>query len=123
MFIFVATNKVRLGRLADERRRAPEWTEFIERNEPRLIAFHEFLSEDGTEVEYVQVHPDAQSSEHHLRVLEGDGASYHDTLEATTTIRIYGAPTEEILDTLRQSVGPDVPITVLPNHLGGFTRG
>lgn len=123
MFIFVATNKVRPGRLADERRRAPAWAEFIERHEPRLIAFHEFLSEDGTEVEYVQIHPDAQSFEHHLRVLAGAEGSYRDTLEATTTIRIYGVPTEQILDTLRHSVAPDVPITVIPTHLGGFTRG
>jgi hypothetical protein len=26
------------------------------------------------------------------------------------------------LTTLRQSVGPHVPITVMPTHLGGFTR-
>jgi hypothetical protein len=123
MFIFVATNKVRPGRLADERRRAPAWAEFIEHHEPRLIAFHEFLSEDATEVEYVQIHPDAQSFEHHLRVLADAESSYRDTLQATTTIRIYGLPTEQILDTLRHSVAPDVPITVIPTHLGGFTRG
>jgi hypothetical protein len=34
------------------------WIEFIQSNGPRLIAFHEYLSEDCTEVEYVQVHPD-----------------------------------------------------------------
>jgi hypothetical protein len=121
MFIFVATNRVRPGRLADERRRVPGWVEFIERHEPRLIAFHEFLSADGTEVEYVQIHPDAASFEHHLEVVASADESYRSTLEATTAIRIYGSVTEQILAALRKSAGADVPIKVMPTHLGGFT--
>src|SRR5260370_14031445 len=75
-FIFVATNKVREGRLEGEKQRVPGWIEFIHSNEPRLIAFHEYLSEDGTEVEYVQVHPDTDSFENHMRVVERSGRSY-----------------------------------------------
>ena len=78
-FIFIATNKVRDGRSGDERLRAPGWVAFIRQHEPRLVAFHEYLSEDGAEAEYVQVHPDVES-------------------------------------------GPDVTITVLSDHLAGFTR-
>ncbi len=75
-FIFVATNKVREGRLEGEKQRVPGWIEFIHSNEPRLLAFHEYLSEDGTEVEYVQVHPDTDSFENHMRVVERSGRSY-----------------------------------------------
>jgi hypothetical protein len=46
-FIFVATNKVREGRLEREKQRVPAWIDFIQSNEPRLIAFHEYLSDDG----------------------------------------------------------------------------
>ena len=53
-FIFGATNKVKKGRLEGEKQRVPGWIEFIHHsNELRLIAFYEYLSEDGTEVEYV----------------------------------------------------------------------
>ncbi|WP_433278288.1 hypothetical protein ACQPZA_03405 [Pseudonocardia xinjiangensis] len=122
-FVFIATNKIREGRLADEKRRVPGWVDFIEENEPRLIAFHQFLSGDGTEVEYVQVHPDSDSFEHHMRVLaDRSNLSYTETLEGTTNIRIYGQLTATVLEMLRRAVGPDVPITVLPTHLGGFTR-
>lgn len=122
-FIFIATNKIREGRLGDEQRRAPGWIDFIERNEPRLIAFHEYLDENGTEVEYVQVHPDAESFENHMRVLaEQSDMSYTDTLEGVTGIRIYGRPTDAIREMLRRAAGPDVSITVLPTHLAGFTR-
>jgi hypothetical protein len=78
---------------------------------------------DCTDGAPVQIHPDAASFEHHLRVLAGVDESYRDTLEATTAIRIYGTPTEEILAILHKSVGSHILITVLPTHLGGFTRG
>ena len=58
----------------------PGWIEFIHSNEPRLIAFHEYLSEDGTEVEYVQVHPDTDSFEDRMRVVERSGRSYTERL-------------------------------------------
>ena len=48
--------------------------------------------QDGTEVEYVQVHPDTDSFENHMRVVERSGRSYTETLEGTTNIRIYGTP-------------------------------
>jgi hypothetical protein len=122
-FIFVATNKVRDGKLDAEKARVPGWIRFIHDNEPRTIAFHEYVSADGTEVEYVQVHPDAASFEHHLRVLaEKSDLSYKQTLEGTTSIRMYGEPTPAILEMLNQAAGSGVPITVFPEHLGGFTR-
>jgi hypothetical protein len=122
-FIFIATNKVGAGKAEDERRRAPGWITFIQQNEPRLLAFHEYLSEDGTEAEFVQVHPDVESFEHHMRVLaERSDMSYTDTLEGTTSIRIYGTPSEAVLEMLARSAGPDVAIMVLSDHLAGFTR-
>ena len=121
-FIFVATNKVREGKLEGERQRVPGWIDFIQSNEPRLIAFHEYVSADGTEVEYVQVHPDTDSFENHMRVVESSGRSYTDTLESTTNIRIYGTPSKVILGMLSHAAGSGVPMTVMPEHLGGFTR-
>src|SRR4051812_36044428 len=91
-FIFVATNRVREGKLEGEKQRVPGWIDCIRSNEPRLIAFHEYLSEDGTEVEYVQVHPDTDSFENHLRVVERSGRSYTEILEGTTNIGSTAPP-------------------------------
>lgn len=122
-FIFIGTNKVKDGKLDAERAHVPNWVRFIEANEPRTIGFNEYLSADGTEVEIVQIHPDAESFEHHLRVLaERSDRDYQDTLEGTTAIRIFGRPTETIMRILAESVGPDVPVTVHPEFVGGFTR-
>ena len=122
-FIFIATNRLKPGRLDEERARVPGLVEFIEANEPRLIAFNEYVSEAGDEVTVVQVHPDAESMEAHLEIV-GDRArdAYAQTLDATVRIQVFGRPTQAILDTLRQQASSGVEITVNGEHLGGFTR-
>jgi len=57
-----------------------------------------------------------------MRVVERSGCSYTEALEGTTNIRIYGTPSQAILDMLSQAAGSGVPMTVLHEHLGGFTR-
>jgi len=60
-FIFIASNRLRPGKLDAERSRVPLLVDFIEANEPRVIAFNEYANEDGTEVGVVQLHPDTDS--------------------------------------------------------------
>src|ERR1700676_1064815 len=122
-FIFVATNRLKPGRFEDEKRRVPELCEFLEVNEPRLIAFNEYSNDDGTEVSVVQVHPDTDSMAFHMEVVrERAERAYMETLESTTSIQVYGTPTSAILEMLARSAGSGVPVTVKPHHLGGFTR-
>jgi hypothetical protein len=44
-FIFIATNRLKAGQLDRERKRVPGLVEFIEANEPRLIAFNEYVND------------------------------------------------------------------------------
>jgi hypothetical protein len=122
-FIFVATNRLKTGRFEDERRRVPALCDFVEANEPRLIAFNEYANDEETEVSVVQVHPDTDSMAFHLGVVrERAERSYRETLDSTTSIQVYGTPTDAILEMLARSAGSGVPVTVKPRHLGGFTR-
>jgi hypothetical protein len=57
-----------------------------------------------------------------MRVVERSGRSYTETLEGTTSIPIYGTPSQAIVEMLSQAAGAGVPMTVLPEHLGGLTR-
>jgi hypothetical protein len=122
-FIFIATNRLKEGRLDDERKRVPGLAAFTEVNEPRLIAFNEYVNEDGTEVGVVQVHPDAASMEFHMHVIRERAArAYAETLEATTSIQVFGTPSDSILEMLRQQAGSGIRLSIKPHHLGGFTR-
>ncbi len=122
-FIFVATNRLKEGKLDAERKRVPGLSDFIEANEPRLIAFNEYANDDGTEVAVVQVHPDTDSFEFHMGVVRERAArAYEETLEGTASIQVFGTPTEAILEMLGRAAGSGVEFTVKPHHLGGFTR-
>ena len=46
-FIFIATNRLKEGKLEDERERVPGLVEFIQENEPRLLAFNEYANQEG----------------------------------------------------------------------------
>jgi hypothetical protein len=122
-FIFIATNRLKPGKLADERKRVPGLVDFVEENEPRVIAFNEYANDDGTEVAVVQIHPDADSMESHLEVVaERAAAAYAETVDETTSIQVFGAPGDAVLDVLARQAGAGVSLTLKPFHLGGFTR-
>ncbi len=122
-FIFIATNRLKPGKLADERKRIPGLVDFVEANEPRLIAFNEYVNNDRTEVAVVQIHPDADSMEFHMKVIaERAAAAYAETVDATTSIQVFGMPSDAVLEMLERQAGVGVPQTVMSSHLGGFMR-
>ena len=122
-FIFIATNRLKPGKLNSEQKRLPDLIDFIQANEPRLIAFNEYANEEGTEVAVVQVHPDADSMVFHMELIAERAASaYADTIDATTNIQVFGTPSGAVTDMLRRQAGAGVPLSIKPHHLGGFTR-
>ena len=122
-FIFIATNRLKPGRLERERERVSRLVAFIEANEPRLIAFNEYLNDAGDEVSVVQVHPDAASMEAHMGIVgEWATEAYAETLDATVSVQVFGQPTVAILDLLRRQAGSGVVVTLNGEALGGFTR-
>jgi biotin carboxylase len=122
-FIFIATNRLKPGKLADERKRVPGLVDFVEANEPQQIAFNEYVNEDGTEVAVVQVHPDADSMAFHMEVVaERAAAAYAETVDATTSIQVFGMANNAVLEMLQRQAGAGVPLRIKPGHLGGFTR-
>jgi hypothetical protein len=122
-FIFIATNRLMPGKLDAEKERVPGLVDFVRSNEPRLIAFNEYASADGSEVAVVQVHSDAASMAFHMEVVAERAASaYAETVDATTSIQVFGTPSDAVVEMLRHQAGAGVPLSVKPHHLGGFIR-
>src|SRR3954469_10916058 len=116
--IFIATNRLKPGAIASERERVPDLVAFLEAREPRLIAFNEYTNDDGTEVTVVQVHPDAASMAFHLEtVRERAARAYAETVEATTSIQVYGPADPAMLATLRGQTGSGTSLSVKSLHL------
>lgn len=122
-FIFIGTHRIKEGKVEDFKNDSREVVELVEAKEPRLIGFNLYLNEDGTETAVVQVHPDADSMLFHMQVAQEhiEGA-YAETLDVTTGLQIYGRPNDPVLEMMRQLAGSGVPLTVKPEHIGGFTR-
>src|SRR5882724_8191284 len=116
-FIFVATNRLKPGKLNEEKKRVPRLIDFVHGNEPRLVALNEYANEDGTEVAVVQVHPDADSMAFHMELIAGRAASaYAETIDATTSIEVFGTPSKAVVEMLRHQAGAGVPLSVKPYH-------
>jgi hypothetical protein len=121
--IFIHSFAFEEGRLDDLRKHLPEFLAVIEANEPRLLAIHAYVNDEGTELTFVQVHADADSLEHHQRVVhQHAGRQFAQLVDATTKLQIYGTPSDVILKRARQHATSGVAVTVNAEHLGGFAR-
>jgi hypothetical protein len=121
--IFVATNRLKDGALELERTRVPELVDFVEREEPQVLAFNEYLNEAEDEVTVVQIHPDSESLEKHLGVIADHARrAYEETLDRTVRIQVFGELPAAILAALREQASDGVEVVVNAERLGGFIR-
>lgn len=122
-FIVIRTFTIKEGKLEAFKRSLGEFFRIIEANEPRLLALNAYLNEDGTEVTFVHVHPDAASMETHEEGAHGHTEQVSkECLDATKRLEIYGTPSDIIRETLKQLVTTGIPVRVMPEGVGGFTR-
>jgi hypothetical protein len=127
-FIYISTWNIKEGKLGDFKRFTREFVEIIKAKEPQLIAFNVFLSEDGTEMTSIQVHPDAASMDFHLQVVNQVlGEEMLEWIERADFVEpkhfeIYGKPSTGLLEADRPLVEAGVAHSVKPLRIAGFTR-
>ena len=121
-FIFIGTHTFREGKLEEFKVGLKDFFEFVEANEPRMIAINFYVNEEGSELSVVQVHPDAASMEFHMQLLRERIKSSTGAFFDTKGIQVYGAASDGVLEMMRQLASAGAPLSVNPVHLGGFTR-
>jgi quinol monooxygenase YgiN len=121
-FIFVGTHRIKEGKVDEFKEDARSLAAAVEEQEPQLLAFTMFLSEDETETTVVQVHPDADSMLRHMEVAEAHIRHSTDEQLETKEIQIYGRPNDAVLGMITQLTQAGVPISVKPTLLSGFAR-
>lgn len=120
--IYVGTYSIKPGKLEEARKRVAELVDFVETNEPRLIAFHCFLDEEGSKLTVVQFHPDSASMEFHQQVNAKHFATAFDYLETPFNDAYYGPISDGLAAELSKWDEPGVEAVRMPVHGGGFTR-
>lgn len=124
-FIWIGIHKIKEGKAEELKRAMEKFPDFIEENEPRLLGFNLYLSEDESRVAVVQTHPDADSFEFHMKVAREHISGSYDLLEETESTLIFGTPTPgvlEMVEQFRQDAGQKETLSVLSQPLAGFTR-
>jgi hypothetical protein len=120
--VFISHFGIKEGTLDDLKRLSADVMERLREEKPRTVVFLAYLDEQGTEVSFLHAFPDAESMDAHFEGVDERVAAAYQYLEPRGW-EIYGRPSEAALESMRQSAAAaDVPLTVLPDHLGGFLR-
>jgi hypothetical protein len=99
--VYVDTSEVRKGALEELKGAIDELVEFVDANEPQLIAYNVYLSDDGRQMTVVHVHPDSASLEYHMDVAGPAFRKFADLI-TLSSIRVYGEPSEKALRQLNE---------------------
>jgi hypothetical protein len=122
VILYVDVSEVREGALEELQLGMKRLVEFVEANEPQLIAYNVYFSEDGTTMTVASVHPDSASVEYHLEVA---GPLFREFVELVdlSSIHIYGESSEKVVESAQAKarlLGQGT-VVVVPLH-AGFTR-
>ena len=121
-FVYIGTWTIKDDKLEVARKRMAEIVDFVETNEPRLIAFHVYFDEEGKTCSVVQVHPDCASMEFHMKIGAEHFATAFEFIEAIKTEQYYGEISEGLAAELAKWDDPSIAVTRMPVHESGFTR-
>ncbi|HZD60432.1 MAG TPA: hypothetical protein VE439_08295 [Anaerolineae bacterium] len=120
--VIIDVSEISEGKLEEVKAAMNELAEFAEANEPNTIAYNVYLNEDSSQVTVFQVHPDSASAEFHMNVA---GPAFRKFTELLQLLRIdiYGKPSQELLERLRQKAQLLGSETVAVHELhAGFAR-
>ena len=119
-FIVKTVSRIHSGKAEAYRPMVSEFCKLVEEMEPRLLGFHIYVSQDQSSEVVLQIHPDAESMQHHLEVM---GKKVRETFAYTDfeSLEVYGQPNDELREWIKR-VSEGVPVTLHETHWGGFTR-
>jgi len=101
--VYVDTSEVRAGKLPQLKAAIQELAEFVEENEPQLVSYSVYLTEDESRITVMHVHADSASLDFHMDVAGPRFQQFAD-LVTLTSIHIYGEPSERALGQLRDKL-------------------
>ena len=119
-FIMMSKSRIKPGKVDAYAAWSADMFGDVEEQEPRLLAFNVWESADHTSSVVIQVHPDAESFEYHLKLFGERVREAFDYIDVEG-VEIYGPPSPFVEQFVTHGV-PGMPVTVHPLHKAGFTR-
>lgn len=98
--VYLDTSEVRPGRLEELKAAMAELSAFVELNEPQILAYRVYFSDDGSTMSVLNLHSDPASLEFHMKVAGPKFPPIAPFINLRT-IEVFGRPGEELLARLR----------------------
>lgn len=99
--VYVDTSEVRAGKLGELKAAMEDLAQFVEANEPQLIAYNVGFSEDGVRMTVLHINPDSASLERHMRIA-GPKFPPIGAFIRMLAIDVYGRPHRALLEGIQQ---------------------
>lgn len=119
-FIVMSRSRIKPGRVEAYAASSADLFRDVEEQEPRLLAFNMWENEDHTSSVVIQVHPDAESFEYHLKLFGERIREATDYLDVER-VEIYGPPSAFVEEFVNHGI-KGLDVIVHPLHRAGFTR-
>lgn len=119
--VFISRHRVKEGQLDDLQKSFDEDFPVLESEKPGTVLFYAYLNEARTDITIIHVFPDLEAMDAHFVGAPERSEKGLKFLEPRS-FQVFGTPSDEALDMLRQVADTGVEITILPEAVGGFIR-
>lgn len=97
--VYIDRSVVRDGKLEELKPAMGKLVEFVEANEPEILAYHVYFSADGARMTVMHMHADQDSLEFHMQVAGPKFPPIGEFIDLET-IDVYGHITESLIQRL-----------------------
>jgi hypothetical protein len=119
--VFISHNKIMEGKLEALREYSQQTMQLLREQKPDTVVFLSYVSEDGAEVSFLHVFPDAEAMDTHFEGAAQRSKNAYEFMQPKS-MEIYGTPNDGVLEMMKQIVESGVKVSIDTDYLGGFLR-
>ena len=119
--VFITHHRIKEGKFEALKKYNPEAFQHVQDQKPGTLALLGYADEDGSEVSFVHVFPDAEAMDLHFQGADERANKASEFLQPMR-MEIFGAPNDGVLDWMKQIAEKGVSVNIEPDSLGGFLR-
>jgi len=119
--VFISHNKIKEGQLDAFRGVNQEALQRLKEQKPGTLAQLAYLGEDGAEVSFIHLFPDAGAMDLHFEGAQERAKRAYEFMQPLS-MEIYGSPSDGVLEMMKQIAESGVSVRIDADHLGGFLR-
>lgn len=119
MIVYVDRSAVRDGKLDELKGAMTDLVEFVDANEPDILSYDVYFSEDGTRMTVVHTHADSASLAYHMEVAGPEFPPIGEFIDLEA-IDVYGRPSAELVHQLEEKASTlgDGRVSIHDRHDG-----